>query len=149
MRDTCVSTFVHARHPMIGCVCYWWTLPTHGDLSAKPIKVKAPYPAPPNTFSARILLRLCGRRQHRERLLQSSRHPDQEPLWGIGCIQMCVTTAHVPTNHIHVPINENLYTTDKDSYWCEDEIIEDIQNGTFCGYTADKMYSCEGKNSNA
>merc|ERR1719231_980489 len=36
-----------------------------------------------------------------------------------------------------------------DSYWCEDEIIDDIQNGTFCGYTADKMYSCEEKNSHA
>lgn len=36
-----------------------------------------------------------------------------------------------------------------DSYWCEEDIIEDIENGTFCGYTAEKMYSCEDKNSHA
>jgi len=36
-----------------------------------------------------------------------------------------------------------------DSYWCEEAIIEDIENGTFCGYTADKMSKCEDKNSHA
>jgi len=36
-----------------------------------------------------------------------------------------------------------------DSYWCEKAIIEDIENGTFCGYAADKMSKCEDKNSHA
>jgi len=29
------------------------------------------------------------------------------------------------------------------SYWCDSEIITEIQNGTFCGYAADKMDYCE------
>ena len=36
-----------------------------------------------------------------------------------------------------------------DSYWCDADIISDIQNGTFCGYSSDKMSSCEEVNSHA
>jgi len=36
-----------------------------------------------------------------------------------------------------------------DSYWCDAEIIADIENGTFCGYSADKMHSCEDDHSHA
>lgn len=36
-----------------------------------------------------------------------------------------------------------------DSYWCDADIISDIENGTFCGYTADKMDSCEDDHSHA
>lgn len=30
-----------------------------------------------------------------------------------------------------------------ESYWCDDDILGYIKNGTYCGYDASSMHSCE------
>jgi len=36
-----------------------------------------------------------------------------------------------------------------DSYWCDDDILGDIEDGSFCGLSADKMDLCQGTRSHA
>lgn len=57
-----------------------------------------------------------------------------------GLVNDFCKAAVIRTKSLYAPAAVFEYLT---SYWCDVAIINEIQNGSFCGYAADKMKYCE------